>query len=148
MMGLSISGIIINIIRAISLSVLSDMYFESSLLFFTISAILLGLASVSLWKFFQLEFVKYHFMKVKRAPKHEIVQSSINNDDYIKEEVSKKRQRITLSDYLNNLKIGFASQYSYLLAMTCLFSFTFSVFPAIMSQVHFSFLEFIDNQNS
>lgn len=63
MFGQGISGISINLVRAICLIVIPDNSYLGALIYFSLAALILLFSAFANWKFQHLEFVKYYIQK-------------------------------------------------------------------------------------
>ena len=63
MFGNGLSGISLNVVRMICLVSIPNNDYLGSLVYFILAAILLVFCAFAMWRFLQLEFVKYHITK-------------------------------------------------------------------------------------
>lgn len=60
MLGNGLSGITLNVCRAITLAAIPDDYYMGALIYFILAALILVVCAFAHWKFQQLPFVKYY----------------------------------------------------------------------------------------
>ena len=103
MFGNGLSGISLNLVRAICLITIPNDFYLGSLVYFILAACILVLCAFAQWKFQQLEFVKYY---IKKATDEKML--SIRRISGIEEDFFAK-ERLIPPDSLNKTEGSHAS---------------------------------------
>ncbi|TNV72798.1 hypothetical protein FGO68_gene5917 [Halteria grandinella] len=167
MLGNGLSGISLNICRAITLAAIPDDYYMGALIYFILASLILIFCAFAHWKFQQLEFVKY-YIKLANDEKNKTQRriSGVHGSALISEdaEINKSGNYLPTTDrgsqllqvkevkeisplraFFTMMFTAFKLSYTFLLSIVCVFFVTFVIFPAVICDTNIYFLHFIQS---
>ena len=167
MFGNGLSGISLNVCRAITLIILPNDYYTGALIYFILASVILLVCAFAHWRFQQLPFVKY-YIKLANDEKNKTQRrisgvhgsALISEDDQINKSgnylpttdrgsqnllVKEVKEVSPLKAFFSMMFAAFKLSRTFLLSIVCVFFVTFVIFPAVITDTKIEFLHGIQN---
>jgi len=162
MFGQGISGISLNLLRAVCLLIIPDNSYKGALIYFMLAAVILVFSAIANWKFMQLPFVKYYIKKSneksvlernysEHGPGSDINKSVLKQrittesnylppTEHSENQKPQKAEVSPLKAFLGRLVEGYKATWQYLSSLSIVFMITFTIFPAVITDTSLNFL--------